>query len=941
MKKKHFLLLAMFWGLLTGNLFAQFSIVGQIKDTMNDPVATAMVMLLNSKDSILVNYTMTNDRGTFSFKNIRKANYILKVSHMSYMPIQKMIVPKEDEKEINMGVIKIKPIANFLMEIVIKEAKAPIFIKGDTVEYDATTFKVPPGSTVEDLLRRLPGIEVDANGGISTMGKDVKTVYVDGKAFFGTDPKTVTQNLDAAAVHKVQVFNEQTEQEKITGIKDGAREKVMNLELKNEYKKGYFGKATVGYGSGIEKETFHRWLARGNFNWFTETQQLSFLGYGNNINESNFNWSDYSDFKGQSMTTGFDNGTFGFSNGRYGGGGMRFRMSGYSGGDGSGFSQNAGGGVNYNYYKKKTKFNAGYFYTRNYTYSDQFANRQTFLTDSTYLRTDTSNNSNVRNNHSFSTRWEYDIDSNNNIIVRADLTYALTTTEATNTQFFQTADFFNINRNEMKNTTDNGSWDINTLAIYTHRFKKKGRTFAMSGNYVFSDGKSLDDINNLNTFFHLSDNEQIKFIVKNSEKKRTHTARSSLLYVEPLGKMFTLQSFYNFSASMRDNRNESEDAYAKPVDSLWIIYKNTSLYNRLGTSLNFAKNGINIMAGLAYQNLNLKGHNSLKTGDSTGGFSYHNLIPYIEADFELPHDLQLDASYSYSVDEPDISYLFPMPDLSNNLYKTEGNPSLTTERYHEINTRFGYWNRAAMYNISLSANADFYESQIVYNQTTEFVDSVGYVTVSRPENVKGGDSYSLYLWSHFPIVKTILTMSLSLNGNLSHTPVFINAVKNITNTSGVSGNVGFNITAGEKLNFNASGSISNTYTQYSIQRDRNQNYMNYSANAGFKWQMLKKTFLEGNYRFSNYNNKKLEFTQNIHTLNLSVRQVIGKKNQFELRFAAIDLLNQNQYIRQIAATNYVEYRTSPTLARYFLLTFAYNLRGFDISNSSQRRMMRH
>jgi hypothetical protein len=478
--------------------------------------------------------------------------------------------------------------------------------------------------------------------------------------------------------------------------------------------------------------------------------------------------------------------------------------------------------------------------------------------------------------------------------------------------------------------------DIDALAIYMHKFKKKGRVFAMSGSYAFTDGKSLDDINNMNEFLMLSPNEQIKFIAKNSEEDNTHTAKASLLYVEPLGKRFTLQGFYNFSNSWRSNANNSKDEDANPIDSLWIIYKNISLYNRVGTSLNFAYKGVNLLIGAAYQDLRLKGSNFLITGKHEPEFTpYRNFIPYLEAHFELPHNVRLNFDYSYAVDEPSMSQLFPMPNLTNILYKTLGNPELDPERSHEVSTWINYWSQASMSNVSLSGEAKFYDSQIVYNQTTTQVDSVGLVTVSKPENVKGGDQYSLYLWSNFPIVKTILTMNISANGSFSRSPVFIDAVKNITNTKSTGGSLGLNITAGQKLTLYVNGRVSASFTKYSIQTTRDQNYQNYSVGTGFKWQVFKKTFLEGNYSFSNYSNKKLDFFQNIHTLNISIRQVLGKKNQFELRLAGVDLLNQNLYIRQYVSANYIEYRTSPTLARYVMLTFAYNLKGFEISNKSR------
>jgi hypothetical protein len=908
--------------------YSQLTIFGQLKDTANETVVAATVMLLNTKDSALINYTTSDKDGYFAFKNIKKTNYILKISHISYMPTQLAVNPNENEKEINFGVIRLKEIANFLMEVVIKEAKAPIFIRGDTVEYDATTFKVPPGSTVEDLLRKLPGIEIDANGAITTMGKNVKTVYVDGKSFFGNDPTTVTKNLDAQAIKKVQVYNEQTEQEKITGIKEGNKDKVMNLELKDEYKKGYFGKATTGYGWG--ENAPHRWLASGNLNFFTDKQQLSFMVSGNNINASTFNWSDYQEFKGQSMTTGWDSGDFGFKSNSWRG----YYFSNYNG-DGSGFSNYAGGGVNYNYFDKKVKFNVGYYYTLNKTESYKYSTIHRFLQETSYVNIDTAFNDNLRQNHSFSTRLEYDLDSNNNFVVRADVNYSLIGTENKYLELYQTSDLLtNINVNNRYNKDANGKLSINSLAIYSYKFKKKGRRFAISGAHSYSQDNKTQDIDNLNTFLNLTPNEQIKFAVKSNDNSVSHVPKSSILYVEPFGKMFTLQGFYNFSYSMHTNTNESYDDDNNPADSLWLNYKNNVLYNRVGTSLNFAYNGINMQAGVAYKNIDLSGESILKTSTTnTVKNNYGNFIPNFETHFDISKNFRMSLKYSYSFKEPEISYLIPKPNLSNNLYKTLGNENLVPERSHEVEYSMHLWKASSMTSLNWTViNAKFHDNKIVYNQMTEFVDSIGYVTTSSPENVRGGNDFLSYLWLNFPIVKTVLTMNISANGSIGNSPIFINKVKNITHTKSCEGRMGFNLNVGDKLSFNASGNVSLNWAKYSIATDRDQHYMNYSANGGFRWQFFKKSFLEGNYSFSNYNNLRLDFSQNIHTLSVSVRQVLGKKNQWELRLSANDLLNQNQYIRQMVSANYISYTQSPTLARYYMLTAAYNLRGFDIEN---------
>jgi hypothetical protein len=914
---------------------AQLTIHGQLKDTINDPVTSATVMLLNVKDSTLAHFVISDSKGNFTFKNVKKNDYIFKISHFVYMP-QMFLVQPTEEKELNLGVIFLKPIANFLMEVVIREAKAPIFIKGDTVEYDATTFKVPPGSTVEDLLRRLPGIDVDADGNISTMGKDVKTVYVDGKAFFGNNPKTVTQNLDAQAVSKVQVYTEKSEQEKITGIADGSQEKVMNLALKEEYKKGYFGKATAGYGWGDRAP--HRWLARGNFNWFTEKQQLSFIGYGNNLNQSGYDRGDMQDFYGQNMQSGRDNGDFGFGS-RRGGFLVNIRSDSYS--DGSGFSNNGGGGVNYNYYHKKVKFNAGYFYTVNQSFSDIFANRQTFLPDSSFWRIDTTHNNNLRQNHSFSTRFEYEIDSCNNIIVRSNVEYSPTKRKNAVDQLFQTPDFSDINRLSVNNKFKNDNLNFDILTIYNHKFKKKGRTFALSGFYNYKSGNNLEDIDNLNEFFHGTESEKIMFLVKNNKNSKDHNVKSSLLYVEPLNKRFSLMGFYNFKNNLSTHINFSTDPSNAEVniDSLWVNYQNNTLYNRVGTSLNYGHNGINLSLGGAYQALNLSGTCETKpqTIKKLKFSPYHSFIPYFSANLDFPKNVYVSTSYTYDVSEPNISYLFPMPNLSNTLYKILGNPNLTPERFHQINTRVNYWNSVSMLSFSFNMDMSFYENQIVYNQTTEYIEKQGYVTVFMPSNVKGGERYNAHIWSSIPIVKTTLTFSVSCNGSIGNSPVFINNIENITNSKNYWINAWFTVNAGKKVAFYAGVYVSQTFTKYSIQTDRNQSYINYSAFINAKWQVFKKTFLEGSYSFNNYTNKKLDFIKNIHSLNLSVRQVIGKKNQWEIRFSANDILNQKKLINQYAQANYIEYRTTPTLARYFMLTGAYNIKGFEIKNTSNRR----
>ncbi|MEZ4987626.1 MAG: carboxypeptidase-like regulatory domain-containing protein [Saprospiraceae bacterium] len=240
---------------------ARFDLKGIAQDTNKMALSYATVMVLKQSDTTLVSYEATDENGAFEFKNLKNEAYILKVTYVGYLPANIDIGPV-DTDVLDVGGVMLAPISERLMEVVVRTAKAPLRIKGDTIEYDATTFKVPPGSTVEDLLRQLPGIKVDANGNIQAQGEAVNRVYVDGKEFFGGTPSAATKNLGAETISKVQVYDEKSEEAQLTGIDDGQDAKAMNLELKDEFKQGAFGKASIGGG------TADRWASRGNYNRF-------------------------------------------------------------------------------------------------------------------------------------------------------------------------------------------------------------------------------------------------------------------------------------------------------------------------------------------------------------------------------------------------------------------------------------------------------------------------------------------------------------------------------------------------------------------------------------------------------------------------------------------------------------------------------------------------
>ncbi|MEL7534867.1 MAG: TonB-dependent receptor, partial [Bacteroidota bacterium] len=362
--------------LIQSNAFAQSpktNISATIADSAETPIAGASVVLLRAADSVLVSFAMSNGEGKVVLRRIPQGKYLFQVSALQYSRYSEPLLVEGGLAERELGIIKMYDPEYTLGETVIEGERTPIFINGDTLEYNADAFKTQPGDNVEELLRKLPGVEVQRDGTVKAQGEEVQRVLVDGKEFFGDDPQMATKNLPADAIDRVQVFDKASETAEFTGIDDGNEQKTINLKLKEDKKQGAFGKLTGGYG------TDNRYEGKANINRFTNRLQLSALGMMNNINEAGFSLNDYLNFMG------------GMQNLMAGGGEMRLTIEDDGSlpidmGDNQGLINTAGGGLNFNYdITKKTELSVNYLYSNIKTRRDREVYRENFLGDQTYI----------------------------------------------------------------------------------------------------------------------------------------------------------------------------------------------------------------------------------------------------------------------------------------------------------------------------------------------------------------------------------------------------------------------------------------------------------------------------------------------------------------------------------------------------------------------------
>lgn len=909
----------------------KLGIQGKLVDSSGRALPQATVMLLQPKDSSLVNYGRSNEAGQFEFKNVKRQAYILKVSYVSYLPLQLDIKPTE-EGSIDLGEIILKPISKELFEVVVRTAKAPLSIRGDTIEYNAGSFKVPPGATVEDLLRKLPGMEIEADGSIRAQGQTVKKVTVDGRSFFGSDPKLATKNLAADAIQKVQVFNGKSEAAKVTGIDDGKKEKTINLELKESHKKGGFGKITAGVATEDRREI------KGNYNKFDAKNQLSVIGLGNNTNQSGMSFDDYQDFRGSQSFSWGDEADFGFSSSNryfsFDDGDDQIGIP--LGGKREGFSKNYSGGANYNYDTKKSKFSSNYYFNQSERIIDKVSATQRFFQDKTQNAADTSSQKSFSANHRMSLRYENNVDSSNTLILIGNGKLSFGNSNESS-RIFQQLLFQNnlVPRNSsLQNGSDLQSLTTQNTVIFRHKFAKKGRSFSASAgyNYLNSDGnasqKSLNKLWNATT---LRDSIQAFDQLTNSFSNKSQV-KSSLFFVEPLSKVFFWESFFNTSLQNNQVNRELFDNGSmggkNRNDSLSRFYDNQLTYNRLGSSIRYSKDGINISAGLAAQHFNLSGDlRKSSSGSNLANIdlSYFAWIPKVSVELELKNNRYVSFSYDKSASEPNMRDLQPIVDNSNPLFLRVGNPNLLPSVNHTLSTGFNLFDAANFVHFYSNLAYNYNVNQVVYNQT---INSSGIIT-TKPMNITGGESFEGFFGFGFPLKKTISTVSINADFNAAKNPLMLNDV--FTNTQTNSGNISSRIsfTPNERITFYMNARFGLTNSSYEKSALPDQSIRNDKWGSELNVNFGKNTFFSYNFDYQIYENKTRGLYQEMPILNLSVFKYVGKAQKSEIRLTVYDVFKKNLGVNQNAFQNFVSFEKTRTLSQYVMLSYTYNMRGLS------------
>ncbi len=897
------------------------AVKGIVFDTLGKQgVSNATITLMQKKDSSLVSFTMTDNSGKFELTGLQNGEYRLLITHINYHNANQVFKIEDEHKSVDLGNIIMNDLSKVLSEVVVTAEAPPVTLVGDTIQYNAGSFKTQPNANVEDLLKKLPGVKVEKDGTVKAQGEKVQKVLVDGKEFFGNDPKIATKNLPADAIDKVQVYDKLSDQAQMTGFDDGNSEKTINLKLKKDKKKGKFGKIMAGGG------TDKRFQGKFNVNSFKGARQMSAIGMGNNTNAEGFSFMDILNFTGALTQL------------KTGGGNININISpddplaGLLGGNNSGVNTTFGGGINYNnIIGTKTDFQSNYFYSRYNPNRQSNIQRQYFSPANLYKQN--SYTDNLNNNHRLNFSADYQIDSFHSIKITPSFSYQKTRNKTLSDYTTWSEQGAKINDGSSDNFSYSEGYNLNTNILFRKKFHRKGRTFSLnlltSLNNNDGDGR-LQSITNFYTqagSFLLRDSINQKN--NNESNLKGYNARA--VYTEPIFKRslleFSVGKSYtkNNSSKTTYDYNHNNGKFDLINSLLTNDFRNTYDYTNAGLRLRKQTKTYNYAAGLSWQQSELEGKVISSSKDSIISKSFTNLLPNARFQYYFSRFKNILINYNTSTNQPSISQLQPVPDNTNQLYVKLGNPNLKQEFTHTLRLNASLVNPYKNRNFFAFFTLQETQNKIVnYDRINNLgIDSVMPVNMDGVYNMNGSVSWGFPV--HFLKGSVEISSNIAYyNGKqlISDSTNKIETNKISTLTSGPNLRLDMNPT--EKLNLSLSAGVNYSKSKYSIQSTKNSKYFNQEYSAEIDWQLPKGFFFATDFNYT-VNNYTAGFNAKVPLWNASISKQMLHFNRGELKFSVKDLLNQNIGISRSTNQNYIEDRQVNNLRRFFLLSFTYSL----------------
>ncbi|HXH98947.1 MAG TPA: TonB-dependent receptor [Sphingobacteriaceae bacterium] len=898
-------------------LFAQnqYIIKGIAVDTLaNTKLINTSVSVLNAKDSTLVKFTRAITDGSFSITNLAAGKFILLVTYPGYADYVEDFKLDSANKEKDFKQLNLLLKENLLKEILIKGEAVAIKIKGDTTEFNAAAFKIEPNSKVEDLLKQLPGIQVDKDGKITAQGVTVNKVLVDGEEFFGDDPTLVTKNLRGDMVDKVQLFDKKSDQATFTGIDDGQKTKTLNIKLKEDKKNGFFGKIDAG----ATPDDFYQ--GQGMFNAFKAKKKFSAYATISNTGKTGLSWEENSKYGSASLET-------------MEGGGVMFsgvggdELESFSGRfEGQGIPLAHAGGFHYEskWNSDKQSVNANYKIGS----LDVDGVRNTQTQNNLPAGIIKSNNDQSFDNYMFRQKldatYQVKLDSTSNLKVSIDGT--LKNSQSQNLYDAASSRGNNVLLNtSTRNLTNDGEQQLfNVNVFWNKKFKKVGRTVSLNLKQNSNENKSTGLLNSANSFYN---HAGVLDSVQNIDQYKTNNSlnsvfNSNLAFTELLTKSLSVVVNYGFD---RNNSNSDRESFNQSAtgkyDLLDRVFSNdysvNALANHFGTILNYKKDKTVINIGSKAYAVDFRQVDNY-TGN-TYKRNFLNLFPQASFQYNMSKQKSVRFNYNGYNSQPSINQIQPVRVNDDPLNVVLGNPDLNPSFNNHLSLSFNSYKILSDQYIYINGSYGFISNAIVNNIVTDSAGKNTYQAFNIVGKMPG--NFSLYSNIRRKVNKEGLSVGLNLSARGNTYYNMINNIMNMTESYNFSGGVSTSQYKPKKYNFNIFIGPNYYRSQSSLQRQINNNGWGLNSRASFSVTLPGKVEItsEGNYEFRQ---KTQSFNQDFDRLiwNSSINKKFFKKENLMFSLSGNDLLNQNIGFSRSASSNFITQNSYTTIRRYFMFS---------------------
>jgi hypothetical protein len=919
-----------FLALLATFLFANISfaqnlhsVKGITVDSVSKAKLSSTVSILDAKDSVLRKFTYADENGAFIVTGLPAGKYLLYIAYPGYDNKMRPFTLGPPNAVTDLGNVGMSAVVKILNEVTIKSTPQEIKIKGDTLEYNAKAYVIQPNAKVEDLLRQMPGVRIDQNGKITVNGQAVPKVLVDGEEFFGDDPTLITQNLRGDMVSSVQIYDRRSDQASFTGIDDGQRIKTINVKLKEDKKKGVFGKVAAGYGTDDYYE------AQGIFNKFTARSK--FAAYSTFANT------------GKTGLGAADNSRIGSSN--------NYAQIADNGGiisQGGGPDDLDAGSGNYNrqglpnvqaagaHYDTKIKTDA----TLNANYKIGSIDVVADYNSSTQVTTPGSKQDQTafRTMHNTAFRQKADVTYFTKLDTSATLKLGIDiitkhqtiNNDGLTTIIGETGNL--LTREKRKETSDIHQKGLNLNALYTKKFKKPTRTlsWALSQTYTenISTGYLISDVYTANKIPTDTLTNQLKKI-----NAKNASFSSNINYTEPLIKYLALQLSYGFGIS---NTTSDKPTFDRSSSGQYDIFNNIysndfkiyALTNRFGAVFNYRKNKTI---------LNFGTRAAVVDYDQTERYSgrafkrnFINWSPQVYYEYQMAAQKIIILRYSGNMSQPGVDQLQPIRVNNNPLNIIVGNADLKAQFSHNIEANYQSAKIITRQSFRLIGSVNVTENQIVSKITN---DPLTGKTVTQFVNLNSEKPYSIYFNAEGTqrIKGTEIDVLLALNGSKGTNYSFINAGLNKLDQANINIEVALRSIKSQKYEIQISASPGYTFNKYSLTPQNNNNAASLGVNGRGTLYLPGKFILASdvNYRYS-AKTQRIDAI-NMTILNASLSKALLKEDKLKLTLSGINLFNANPTLYRSVGATQITQASYNTIMRYFMLGVSWDFTKFGTS----------